>query len=266
MTPRQTRQTPPCRRSSQDAFLKLFQGITAASCGHSSHRRGGTMAQLGPRRQCGRSCERRADTTGSGPERAGPRPRGAMKSIRHTADPPLLAVARPGRRRRSARRANRAVDRADRGGQVPLYRDFQPDLLLERRGRLRPHRLDHLPEGPRHHRRPEHPAGQGFAAHPGELSGRRVLGDARGQPAEAGERAVVAGARLCAVHAAGGAQGVRADGAANQAAACVEPVRPAVGIRQRDRPPGLPAGRARHLRRLRARPRTTGDRRRRAWS
>ena len=42
--------------------------------------------------------------------------------------------------------------------------------------------------------------------------------------------------------------------AADQAAARVEPVRAAGGLRQHDRPPGLPAGRARRLRRLRARP------------
>ena len=54
--------------------------------------------------------------------------------------------------------------------------------------------------------------------------------------------------------------------AAIQAAARVEPVRPAVRVCQRDRPPGLPAGLARRSPADSGSTRNTTGRRRRAWS
>ncbi len=115
------------------------------------------------------------------------------------------------------------------------------------------------PRGPRDHRRLEHPAGQGVAADSGELSGWRILGGARRQPAKAGKCTFLAGARLRAVPAAGGPQGIGLDGAANQAAACVDQVQFARGLYQHGRPPSLPARLARDLGRIRARPGIPGS-------
>ena len=174
--------------------------------------------------------------------------RGHHEINRHRADRgALLWRARP---RRPAR--NPPSSRSE--SPAPLHRNFQPDLFLERRGRLRPHRLHHLPEGPRAHRRPEHPAGQGIAAHCGELSGRRILGDPRRQPAKAGKREVAPGARLRALPAARRAQGVGAAHPAVPHRACVHQVQRAGGLRQRDEPPGLPARLAGDRRRTGTRP------------
>ena len=191
------------------------------------------MAPSGPQAGCNRApCERRANATGSGAEQDKPGPTRKTLGPKGGAVKPstlliaVLALAGAG----SLRAQTAQSTDADRGGEPPLHRDFQPHFLLERRGRLRSHRLDHVPEGPRDHRRLEHPAGQGIAADPGELSRWRVLGDARRQSAKAGQRAVLAGARLRPVPAAGGAQGLGADIPANQAAARIEPVRAAVRI------------------------------------
>ena len=183
----------------------------------------------------------------------------------------LIAVAGwgrgPGRRRPFAAGANRAIDRAHRGGRAPVHRDFQPDVLLERRGRLHPHRLDDVPEGPRDHRRHEHPAGQGIAADPGKLSGWRVLGDARGQSAKAGHRAVVAGAGLRAVPVAGSPQGLGfADPSNPGCCTCRAGSDCRRVLSTRDRPPGLPAGLAASSPAASGSIRSTAGRRRRAWS
>ena len=80
------------------------------------------------------------------------------------------------------------------------------------------------PQGPRDRRRLEHPAGQRIAAHPGQLSGRRLLGGAVRGPSTPGRRtarADLAGSRLRALPAAGVARFFRA---ARQLSAAAAPV------------------------------------------